>query len=112
MLHQYAGKSRWAHYVVWPVAAVSLMPLMDGRNLLWEINDLRNDPANQLVAIRDAVGEIDRSEPVYTEVNDIAVMARTAHPTVAVTSGPDPSLPPTRSPPMPPQRHPPQGLYT
>ncbi|MEE9294276.1 MAG: hypothetical protein V3W34_04825 [Phycisphaerae bacterium] len=89
MLRHYAQHAPWASYVAWPTMFLSLFSIMPGRNLLWEISDLKNDPVNQLVAIKGAVRRLHPDETVYTEVNDLAVMAHTGHPTVAVTGGPD-----------------------
>ncbi len=85
MVQHYGRAAPWNRYVAWPVLVVSVIAVMPGRNLLWEINDLVQDPANQVVALRDAVAAFDQTEVIYTEINDTTVMGHTGHATVAVT---------------------------
>ena len=82
MMWHYVGRRRPALAAAYVVLLVSVLP---GRQLWWRIHDLTGDPTNQLVSLKAEIANCDSRETIYTDFHDLAVMAQTGHPTVAVT---------------------------
>jgi len=83
MLRHCASRSVLVRSTAYVVLLVSVLP---GRELLWEIHALRDDPTHQIAYLSDHVVAHSPSEPVYTDIHDLAVIARTRHPAIAVDS--------------------------
>ena len=67
---------------LWALLVVSVAP---SKKLLYEMYALANDPAHAVVALEPAIDRLDPALPIYTDLNDMAVMGHTGRATVAVT---------------------------
>lgn len=74
---------RWA---VWRVAcaAMVLLSIMPDRSYYYYLHDLRNDPMHAVRGLTPAGTMGGSRDPIYSDINDLAVMAATARPAVAV----------------------------
>lgn len=82
MLHQYGLRALRLQRLAWIVLFVSVLP---GKQLLYYIHAMRNDPVRQVIAMKGDIATLDPNETIYTDLNDLAVMGHTGHLAVAVT---------------------------
>ncbi|UCE58324.1 MAG: hypothetical protein JSU63_12880 [Phycisphaerales bacterium] len=81
MLRQCANRGRVVRVCLWVILFTSIAP---GKHFYWQVHDLRNDPGNQIVRLREQMVEAEPAERIYTDFNDMAVMGQTGRPAVAV----------------------------
>lgn len=71
-----------------PVRAV-----LPAKGFLWGLYDCRTNPAHQIAAFETMATEIGLHEPIYTDINDVAVMGLLHRPAVAGEGSWHPCLP-------------------
>jgi len=81
MLSWHAVRWRRVTTVAWVLLAVTLLP---DKHDFYVIYGIAMDPTHAVVDLRDAVTSEAGTGPVYTDLNDLAVMGQTGRPTVAV----------------------------
>ena len=75
---------RWRR-LQWVLCGVLLVTVLPGKRLYHQIYGWANHPAHAIAEFGDVLAALSPTEPIYTDVNDLAVMGQTVHPTVAVT---------------------------
>jgi len=69
----------------WAALAVLLISVLPDRQWGYYIHDLARNPVKQIADLKDTLATFALDQPVYTDLNDLAVMGKTRRPAVAVT---------------------------
>lgn len=82
MIWHYGRRRRMLQWALCGVLFVSVLPT---KRMFYQVYGLANHPVHGIAKFSDSLAAFPLAEPIYTDLNDLAVMGQTAHPTVAVT---------------------------